>query len=359
MANCNNLFTEFNKSIKLSDERRQKLRDKRNDLRRRIEGGYSIVKASDRYDHELKFQTQGSFIMDTIISPENKNCEYDLDDGLYFIGTASRNDRPVPATFHNWVIKSIKEGKSDNQYEEIIDKYTCVRVKYRGNNGDFNYHIDIPIYYAGNLNNPDLAHLNSGWIESNPIDFIVWFEKLIESGFRQEFILERKLYSDEYQNWFSDMRKKDHQLRKIVRYLKAWGDHLDGEMPPGIIMTILAGYNYKSNERDDISLKETLISIQSYLKNNGFKCPRPTSPKDEDLFKSYTPEQKDFFLNELDDFITSAKQAIEMENQKSACRKWQKHLGDRFPCFLAKDEIEGSKAYASAPLIKSDNSRSA
>jgi hypothetical protein len=359
MANCKNLFFEFNQSIKLTDERRQKLRDKRNDLRSRIKGGYSIVKASDRYDHEIKFQTQGSFIMDTIISPEDKDCEYDLDDGLYFIGNKSKEDRPVPATFHNWVIRSINEGKSDNQFEEIVDKQTCVRVKYKGDIGDFNYHIDIPIYYAGNLNDPDLAHLKSGWIESNPIDFIVWFEQLIESGFKREFILERKLYSNQYQNWFSDIRKNDHQLRKIVRYLKAWGDHVDGDMPPGIVMTILGGKNYCPDERDDRSLKDSLIKIQAYLKNNGFKCPRPTSPKDEDLFENYTPEQKTFFSDKLSEFVESAKQAVEISNQKDACRKWKLHLGNRFPCHLAKDEIEGSKTYQTAPLIKSDNSRSA
>ena len=61
----------------------------------------------------------------------------------------------------------------------------------------------------------------------------------------------------------------------------------------------------------------------------------------------------------MSEFVESAKQAVEISNQKDACRKWKLHLGNRFPCHLAKDEIEGSKTYQTAPLIKSDNSRSA
>jgi hypothetical protein len=359
MANCNELFRIFNSDIRLDDDRRLKLKEKRNNLRRRIDSGYHIVRTSDSYNHNIQFQSQGSFVMDTIINPEDKDSEYDIDDGLYFIGSLPKDDRPKPSTFHKWVVESIKEGKSDNKYEEIVDKYTCVRVKYKGENGDLNYHVDIPIYYADNLNNPDLAHVIKGWILSNPIAFIIWFEGLTESGFEGKFILEKKLFRNEYRTWFDDVRKKDHQLRKIVRYLKAWGDHIKGDMPPGVVMTILAGYNYVSDVRDDLSLKNTLVKIEEYLNSNGFKCPRPTSPKGEDLFADYKPEQKDFFAKKLNEFVESAKQAIELENQKSACRKWQKHLGHRFPCFLAKDEIEGSKTYATVPLIRSDNSKSA
>lgn len=359
MANCDNLFKVFNSSIRLHEERRKTLRIKRNDLRNRIDTGYSVVKASERYDHELQFQTQGSFIMDTIINPEKDESEYDLDDGIYFIGDLSRTERPTPQTFHNWVKTSIEEGKSDNEYEEIIDKYTCVRVRYEGKNGDFNYHVDLPIYYSQNLNNPDLAHTGKDWILSNPIEFIIWFENLTNSGFKENFILERKMYEPEYEKWLNDIRKKDHQLRKIVRYLKAWGDHIDGDMPPGIVMTILAGYNYQPDDRDDISMRDTLIYIQDYLKKNGFKCPRPTSPKDEDLFASYTSEQKAFFSTKLNEFVESAKQAIENTNQKRACLKWQLHLGDRFPCSLAKDEFEDTKSYSSPAILRSNNERSA
>jgi hypothetical protein len=341
MANCNEIFIEFNKSIKLSSERRVLLREKRNDLRKRINGGYDIVKNIDRLDHMMEFQSQGSYVMDTIINPIYHDDQYDLDDGIYFIGKLSRNDRPVPSTFHNWIIRSIEEGKSDNEIEDIMDKNTCVRVIYKGRNSDLNYHIDLPIYYADDIEKPDLAD-KRGWSLSNPVEFIIWFENKIESGFKKEFILESRLYTQEFDTWLNDIRKKDHQLRRIVRYLKAWGDFMKGDMPPGIVMTILAGENYAEDERDDVALKNTLINIANYLENNGFKCIRPTTPVGENLFADYSSEQKTFFKSSIASFIKDADIAIKSQNQKESCLLWKKYFGERFPCKLASDKKDYS-----------------
>ena len=330
MANCNGLFKDFNKEIRLDNDRRVTLREKRNDLRQRINGGYDVVKNLDKLEHNLEFQSQGSYVMDTIINPSDKEDQYDLDDGVYFIGGLNRDQRLNPETFHNWIIRSIESGKSDNEIDEIIDKQTCVRVVYKGRNGDLNYHIDLPIYYAINVNEPDLAHKNLGWIISNPIHFIIWFENKLNSGFKKEFILESKLYSNQFDLWLNDMRKKDHQLRRVVRYLKAWGDFKKGDMPPGIIMTILAAENYIEDERDDISLKKTLIKIKDYLLTNGFKCPRPSTPIGEDLFENYSDAKKEYFKKALDSFIESAETAVEQSNQKESSNEWRKHLGERF-----------------------------
>ena len=132
-------------------------------------------------------------------------------------------------------------------------------------------------------------------------------------------------------------------------------------MPPGVAMTIMAGSdsNYSPNDRDDISLLETLENIRSWLDSNGYTCPRPTTPEGEDLFSKHTPEQKQYFKLKLEEFIESANHAIAHENQKDACLKWKKHLGRRFPCSLAKDEVEGSEKFSNPAIISSDNSRSA
>ena len=129
-------------------------------------------------------------------------------------------------------------------------------------------------------------------------------------------------------------------------------------MPCGIIMSILAAENFAPNDRDDIALRDTLVGISNYLEINKFKCLRPTPKTGEDLFATTSKEGKEYFKNALNSFIVSANQALNNPNQKDACPKWQKHLGPRFPCHLAKDEIEGSKTYLAAP-IKNDNSRSA
>ena len=369
MANCNNLFQEFNKIIRLDNDRRINLRERRNNLRQRISNGFKQLNAKSYFqesldvsiEEELEFQSQGSYVMDTIINPSRKEDEYDIDDGIYFLGKRQTYNRPTEQQFHDFVIASIDEGKGSYIIEKVEDKGTCVRVRYKGNNGEFNYHVDLPIYYATNVQTPELADTADGWKVSNPIEFIMWFEELMKSGFKEEYILKAESYEEEYSQWLNDRRKKDHQLRRIVRYLKAWGDHLKGDMPPGVVMTILAGSdsNFVENERDDVSLRNTLVNIQHWLRVNGFTCPRPTTPEGEDLFKGYSQTKKQYFENKLDAFIISADQALNNPNQKDACHKWQKHLGDRFPCELAKDEIEGAKEYLIPPVIKSNQSKSA
>ncbi len=349
MANCDNLFQSFNQNIRLSNEKREILRAVRDELRKKMQDRFGQFKTvGSRIEEQLEFHTQGSFVMDTIITP--KDDDFDLDDGVYFIGRRSIQSRPSIDYFHEAVMHAVG---SDENYAEVTDKDTCVRVSYTKEK----FHIDLPIYYADNLDSPDLAHKKKGWILSNPIEFIAWFESKVESGFQKAFILESKLY-DDYQKWLSDIRKKDAQLRRLVRYLKAWADELRGEMPPGIVMTILAAQNFKLNERDDISLKNTLEGMHAYLKANDFKCPRPTTPVGEDLFAEYSETKKRYFMERLESFIESANQAVQIENQKDACLKWQKHLGPRFPCSLAIDGSADPKSYSS-PAIIGDTAKSA
>ena len=355
MANCHDLFKQYNQRIRLDDSRRSLLISTRDRLRKRMQYGYSLLRDENNLQHRLEFYSQGSVVMDTIINPEK--ADYDLDDGVYFLGNLEREDRPITEDFHNWVVKAVG---AEEDYGEVTDKDTCVRVKYKeGMFTDSNqgFHIDLPIYYAVNSDNPDLAHKKESWILSHPIDFIVWFEEKVQSRFQKGFILESALY-DDYQNWLTDVRKIDAQLRRIVRYLKGWADTQKNEMPAGIVMTILAAQNYAENERDDIALKDTLVRIRSYLEDNHYKCPRPTTPVGEDILASYDNNKKSFFKKSLDSFINSAKSAVAHPNQKDACAKWQAHLGNRFPCELAKDEIENSKSYMS-PAIIGDSAKSA
>lgn len=108
-------------------------------------------------------------------------------------------------------------------------------------------------------------------------------------------------------------------------------------------MTILVANNFAIDVRDDIAFRDTLINIRSYLNGNGFQCPRPTSPIGEDLFASTSQKDKDYFMNALNGLITSANAAINADSEKDACREWQKHFGNRFPCHLAKE---------SPPIVK-------
>lgn len=321
MANTHALFQQYNQKIRLTDEKRSILMVVRDSLRQRMKTNFMKLPEDTRKQLELYFQSQGSIIMDTIITPSND--DFDLDDGVYFQGKVDDKDRPVPSIFHEWVIQAVDK---DNTYEEILDKPTCVRVRYKSG-----FHIDIPIYFVTDQYAPDLAHTKEGWMLSNPVEFIAWFEKIADSGFRKEFIYESLTYAEPFQKWLSDIRKADCQIRRIVRYLKSWADLDRKEMPCGIVMTILVANNIALSERDDLALRDTLVNIKRYLQNNGTKCPRPTSPEGEDLLASTSSKDKQHFLLMLDNIISIANKAINAPDEYAASALWNKVLGPRFP----------------------------
>lgn len=312
MADCSNLFINFNQTITLNDSKSKSLKKSRKSLRDKIRKYFNEEKEDEI---KPKFTSQGSFALNTIVEPipeiiieedesETTLLHYDVDDGIYFIGEIGK--RKSIQTYHNWIVEAVDGHTSTPP----VDKNTCVRVIFADG-----HNIDLPIYFKEEGKTPTLAHKAKGWIESDPKAF---------------------------QDWFEAKAKGKPQLKRIVRYLKAWSDfretqRKDKPMVSGFILTILAANHYLANERDDIAFKETLILMKAKL-DSSFSCYRPTVPTNENLLDGYN--HKEYFLKCLDDLIASAKDALTEKNQKKACKKWQDHLGDRFPCNLAKDENE-------------------
>jgi hypothetical protein len=218
MANCHDLFTDFNKTITLNDSKRKSLKKSRKSLRNKIRKYFDEEKKDET---KPKFTGQGSFVVDTIVEPiplvveedgeEKTLLFYDVDDGVYFIG--EKKDRKTVQTYHTW----IKDAVTGHTSTPPIDKNTCVRVKFSDG-----HHIDLPIYYKEENGIPELAHKAKGWIESDPKAFQEWFEGKIDGK---------------------------EQLRRIVRFLKAWSEYRetqrkDKPMVTGFILTILACNNY-------------------------------------------------------------------------------------------------------------------
>ncbi len=328
MANNHEQFIEFNGTIKLSESKKEELRKNRNELRKKIEKYFNDEKPNET---KPEFHAQGSFMMHTTVNPlpnyeedENGNTKtlypYDLDDGVYFIDKLE-NKQSV-STYHTWIYNAVK----DHTLKGALKKNTCVRVLYADG-----HNIDLPIYFEEKDKEnviPELAHKSEGFIESDPIEFYEWFNN-----------------------------KANDQLKRIVRYLKAWKDKQDKsystKMPSGLILTILATNNFVSNDRDDISLKNTLQEIKDTL-DSKYECFRPTTKKDEDLIQKYSETH---FKDRLNKFLESAKDAVEHSNPKEGCKKWQKHLGDRFSCSTVEDTSSNNneaKSYSNQAVINTN-----
>lgn len=320
MANNHDQFIEFEKVITISESRKKLLLSQRKSLRDRISEYFQ-----KNYPNEIqpRFWKQGSYAMQTLLNPikdDDGLAVFDLDDGVYFIG--AEEERLSVSTYHDRIVSAVT-GHTQTSPQ---NKNTCVRVLYADG-----HHIDLPIYFQKEYSSPELAHLKKGWMISCP----------------------RELYE-----WFNNQQTHP-QLRRIVKYLKAWADYVESQnqqinMPCGCILTILAVNNFSLNERDDVALKEVLNKMYNSL-NSYFACRRPTQPY-ENMFEEYSDTRRDTFMRKLEGFKDDAERAINSKNPHEACKKWQLHFGDRFCCSSAPDKDEDAIAQDSAGP-KLNNSR--
>lgn len=297
--NTHDLFSDFDKTIRLNESKIQKLRSNRNTLREKIRDHFK----QNGWEVPI-FHSQGSFPLNTNLNPIIKITkdgevkeEYDLDDGVYFI--CSEIDRKEPASYHSRILKAV-EGHA----ESTTDKNTCVRVIYTDG-----HHIDLPAFWIekeGAI--PKLAHKSQGYFDSDPIAFKDWVDDNISKA------------------------DSNGQLRRMIRYFKAWKNYRETKnsnlrLPTGFILTILVCTNFFRDNRDDLSFKLTADAIKTTL-NINFSCYRPTVPTDEELLSGYS---KVIVMNELESLSYNASKAIESGCDKEASEFWRKVFGDRFP----------------------------
>ena len=310
MADLHKEFGTFHDRIALTSAKKATLRTARDAIRERIR----------KYFRETlklmipKFRGQGSYAMGTTVNPIGG--EYDIDDGVYLQHLDNQNDSdwPAAATVHQWLVKATDGHTS----EKPIDKRTCVRVRYAGQ-----YHVDLPSY--GELNGQYLLAVKdeAKWRQSDPLALTDWFVEQV--------------------------KLQGEQLRRVVRYLKAWADFQSnrrGKMPSGLILTVLASQNFKSHERDDVALADTIQAISNVV-STVFCVFNPVNSSEE-LTARLTDVQKTRFQEAIKEAAEDANDAVSMEDSQAASKQWRKQLGDRFPLVAKGDDKVLSKQTAAS-----------
>lgn len=309
MANCNKLFLDFDRDLNVLPAKKKKLRTSKKELRRKITEHFQ----EHHPDYKPKFFTQGSQKLGTVIRIHDDTC--DLDDGVYFLCKPD----VTATTLQGWVYEAVEDHTS----EPTQRRKKCIRVPYKAD-----YHIDLPVYYmVDGEDHPHLAVKNEGWQDSDPKEFITWFNEQRAS--------------------------KGPQLVRLIKYLKSWGDCCAHKMPSGLCLTVVAERNFVANDRDDCALRALLKAIRTDFKRE-WKCTMPTTPQD-DLLSKCGPELKRNFFDALDDLIADADEAVDTEkNQLAASKLWRHHLGARFPDGLDEDvDAKEATLRAKADLINS------
>lgn len=309
--NLNGSFIKFDNEIKLSTSKCNKLKTSRNALRTDIKEWFS-----ENDKKQPKFCWQGSFAMKTTVNPISD--DYDLDDGVYLQGYSDNEDEwPSTTSVHNWV----KTATDERTSLDSTDKNTCVRINYADG-----YHIDLPIYIMKN-DEPYLAHKSNGWVLSDPKAFTDWF--------------------------IDKVNENDEQLRRLVRYLKAWKEYNNVPLK-GIEITILVAENFDGYEnRDDKALLSTTEKIIRKLDNN-FSCVKPVAPG-EDLFENISDTKKNIILSSLTDLKNDLSNAILEDSDEEVTEILQGLFGIRFPKVKT---INKSYTVTSAPGVLKHDARS-
>ncbi len=292
MSDTHQQFNEFYEKIRLSGPKRDHLRKSKRSNEERIENDFKEEERTIPIFYE-----QGSLPIATTINPENEGEEYDLDDGIILQNLNSENDDewPTTDTVHGW----IKDALANKTNAPVKDKRNCVRITYTAD-----YHLDFPIY-AALKNEYRLARLGEDqWVESS--------------------------HPKEYAEWFrGKATEKGEQIRRVVRYLKAWNDFQKWGYKGVILTGLTVKYFYGITDRDDKSLVATIKNSITGL-SNGDSINMPVTPKD-DLLENWSESKRDTLISHLEGLADIGEEAINTDKLSDACDNWREIFGSRFP----------------------------
>lgn len=322
MANTQKYFEAFHNAIRADYDMNSTLREKRDSIldllaRRLKEGGHPTC------DELL----QGSYRMGTGVLPI-ADLEYDIDVGLRFGISDTDHDA---ADVRKWVFDAVY-GHTNS----VEEKGPCIRVGYSKG-----FHVDLVVYATGEDAVGEvqykLAHRDNGWRPANPPALL----EHVRKG--------RKPFEGT-----EDTATKTDQLRRVVRYLKRWGDVAipkeSPDKPTGIGYTLYAIEHLQNTRFWDGSPDDrTSLFNLAQIAGNTFgriSAYKPT-PEYDDVFSRLSDKAmqtlKERFLTLCD---VLAKANAETDPVR-ACELLQSVFGKDFP--VPEPEDTGKKT--SAPAI--------
>jgi hypothetical protein len=248
---CGQDMTKFhNDEITLSKDDQGEMRKRRNTGRRRLEIG---LEEAGHPQPELTC-SQGSYAMHTMV--QDADCDYDIDDGIYFAEDDLVDELGLPLTpqeAKERICAALSRDKRFASPAEVLSK--CVRQVY--NEG---YHIDMPVYRIreerdGEDGVQEIYELagNGGWDASDARATTRWFKGKV-----------------------ADLNKakvgRGDQMRRVVRLTKGFARSRGGwkELTTsGIVITMLVVDHFvPCDGRDDEALLETWKAVRDRLKKS-------------------------------------------------------------------------------------------
>lgn len=327
-------------NLGLSDQDRADISQAKKDVREALRDRIPQVYAAESHPGKApqpRFFTQGSWAYKTLNAPAREPQQADIDDGCYLpLGFLSLTERPsVAAEVFFDVAQKALGPLVEQKGWKLSGKPTCIRIEI----SDL-AHIDIPLYAipdkefetlvkaemarAGRIANvldaaadswdelPAtkvlLAHREEGWKHSDPRPVKVWFIDQVET--------------------------KGEQLRRVVRYLKAYRDWSWQTGGPSsiLLMAAAAPLFVKQDRRDDQALLDVVKQLPAALRkgvNNPVDAKESltdrlrASNEDEDLVEQAAARFEQLGRN--------LQATLDAGNASQACIWMRNVFGPRFP----------------------------
>lgn len=329
-------------ALELTASQRLQITSAKNEVRQCLRHGIPKVLVEQGYKGDVpqpRFFTQGSWAYKTLNSPAHLPPQQsDVDDGAYLpISFLKGSKRPSAASAIFFAaaeeaLSRLVESKRSEKWKLVTDKPTCIRIEI-----STTAHIDIPLYSipddeyvtlekaansygfeslmdAVNVRRADswttlpigevlLAHREEDWINSDPRPVKDWFVDEVES--------------------------KGEQLRRVVRYLKAFRDWQWEKGGPSsiLLMAAAAPLFTKMDRRDDLALLEVLKGLPAALRN-GVVNPVSAEESLSDRLPSDELEQAAKKFEMFENYLNGA---VNASNETTACNWMISMFGPRFP----------------------------
>lgn len=300
---------------------------------------------------EPRFFTQGSWSYKTLNAPCRAPQQADLDDGAYlpFSYIESQPPAQMSALLFEAVEEVLSELANDNGWSIDTSNDNCTRLII-----DTDKHIDVPVYSISDSEFETLVKASMEMyrlgLEHATFDSADFAERADE----QEWHLmptEGVLMATKNRGWQdSDPRPirdwvveqvelKGEQLRRVMRYLKAWRDFQkwDKDDPKSILLMVAAdaAFDMATEKRDDLALLKVLRRLPDILRGQVINPASRDKPlnEQEDLAKRLDNKGiREDVIARIERFADQLEYAIDTCGVPSeACKILIKHLGDRVP----------------------------
>lgn len=311
------------------------------DVRACLRSGIPRVLRDQGYEGAVpkpRFFTQGSWAYKTLNSPAHMPPQQsDVDDGAYLpISFLKGTKRPSTASTIFFAaaeaaLAGLVESKKSEGWKLVTDKPTCIRIEISKT-----AHIDIPLYSV-----PD-----DEYVTLEKAAFRYGYDSLLDAVNTRKADNWTSLPTDEVllahreenwvmsdprpvKDWFIDQVDGQEQLRRVVRYLKAFRDWQWKTKGPSsiLLMAASAPLYVKMDRRDDMALLEVLKGLPAALRAG------VNNPVDEteSLTGRMSDDEVEDAAKKFEDFERHLNGAVNAKDSVTACGWMVKMFGPRFP----------------------------